>query len=148
MVFKNEKELERFIMKQSYQALMKAQDKVYKIINKWILEFYLDYTPTLYKRTFEIFSHLLKSNIVKDGKGYKAEVYFDLSGYYDTGSNPSFEQVFDVAAYDGLHGANGLHWETGNKGISIWEDPKREVDAKAIDILVNMLRAEGIPVKK
>ena len=147
MIFKNPKELERFIMKQSRQALMKAQDEVYRIVKEWIGKFYKDYTPEFYDRTAQLFGSLVESRIVQDGKGYKAEIYFDLSGIYNTGSKPTFEQVFNAAKM-GLHGADGLHVEEGYKHISIWYDPIQELDTKAVDILVDMLRAEGIPVKK
>ena len=147
MVFKNQKELEHFVMKQSRQALMKAQDEVYRVVKKWIGKYYKDYTPELYDRTAQLFGSLVESRIVQDGKGYKAEVYFDLSGFYDTGSNPTLEQVFNAAKM-GLHGADGLHVEEGRQHISIWDNPIQELDTKAIDILVDMLKAEGIPVKK
>ena len=146
-VFKSEKELERFLMKQSRQALLKAQDEVYRIVKKWIGMFYKDYTPELYERTAKLFGSLIESRIVQDGKGYKAEVYFDLSGIYNTGSDPTLEQVFEAAKM-GLHGADGLRVEEGYNHISIWKNPIQELDVKAINILVDMLRAEGIPVKK
>lgn len=159
MVFKSQKELEHFIMKQSRLALMKAQDKVYSIIKQWIWKFYKDYTPEFYDRTAQLFGSLMESRIVQDGKGYKAEVYFNLDKLryskpdWQDGDSPTGEQVFD-AARQGLHGAIGdagggyqFHYEAGKTGISIWDDPIRELDAKAINILVDMLRAEGIPIK-
>lgn len=134
-------------MKQSRQALMKAQDEVYRVVRKWIGKFYKDYTPELYDRTAKLFGSLVESRIVSDGKGYKAEVYFNLSGIYNTGSNPTLEQVFEAAKM-GLHGADGLHVEEGYNHISIWDNPIQELDSAAIDILVDMLKTEGIPVKK
>lgn len=160
MVFKNQKELERFVMKQSRQALIKAQDKVYEIVKKWIMRFYKDYSPEFYDRTAQLFGSLVESRIVQDGKGYKAEVYFDLDKFqymkpiWQGGDVPTGEEVFE-AAIQGLHGAIGdagggyqFRYVSGNTGVSIWNDPIRELDAKAIDILADMLRAEGIPIKK
>lgn len=146
MVFKNQKELERFIMKQSRQALMKAQDKVYGIIKKFLYQFYTEYDPEVYDRTYQFLKSLVQSKIVSDGKGYKAEVYFDLNYIYDTGANPTGEQVMQAADY-GRHGAMGLA-VADFKGESVWYGSLAELDAKAINILVDMLRAEGIPVKK
>lgn len=159
-VFKNTKELERFLMKQSRLSLMKAQDEVYRVVKKWIGKFYKDYTPEFYERTAHLFGSLVESRIVQDGKGYKAEVYFDLDKIkyskpaWQGGNTPTGEQVFD-AARQGLHGAIGdagggyqFRYEYGDNGVSIWYDPLQELDARAIDILVDMLRAEGIPVVK
>lgn len=165
MVFKNQKELEAFLMKKCQSALSKAQNRVYEIIKKFLDQFYADYDPREggkigYDRTYQLLNSLVKQRIVPDGKGYKAEIYFDLdslkySKYIWQGGNvPTGEQVFE-AAKQGLHGAIGdagggyqFHYVDGHKGISIWNDPIQELDAKAIDILVDMLRAEGISIKK
>ena len=162
MVFKNEKELERFLLAKCQSALLKAQERVYEIIKRFLDQFYDDYDPTLYNRTYQLLNSLVKSRVVPYGKGYQAEVYFDLDSlqYYKQawqgGDPPSGEQVFE-AAKQGLHGAIGdagvgwKHWEynyvSGNTGVNIWGDPIHELDAKAIDILVDMLKAEGIPIK-
>ena len=146
MVFKNQKELEHFIMKQSRQALTKAQDKVYEIIKRFLDQFYAEYNPHIYDRTEQFLNSLVKSQIVPDGKGYKAEVYFDLNYIYNTGANPTGEQVMQAADY-GRHGAMGL-MVADFKGASVWHESLGELNAKAIDILGDMLRAEGIPIKK
>lgn len=148
MVFKNQKELERFLLRKSRLALIKAQDKVYEIVKKWIGRYYKDYTPEFYNRTAKLFGSLMQSRIVQDGKGYSVEVYFDLSGIYiDNGSEPTLEQVFKAAEM-GMHGADGMRMEQGDTGISIWNNPLQELDVRAYDILADMLRAEGIPVVK
>ena len=144
MVFKNQKELESFLMKQSRQALLKAQDKVYNIIKKFVYGFYTEYDPDFYKRTRQLLESLVQSRIVSDGKGYKMEIYFDASGMsYKTGSW-SGEEVLDVAmSYQYPHGA---FKDVGGKPI--WGKVIPELDTKAINILVDMLKAEGIPIKK
>lgn len=154
MVFKNEKELERFIMKQSRQALLKAQDKVYSIIKKFVRQFYNEYDPEVYQRTYQLLESLVQSRIVSDGKGYKAEIYFDVGGLrYTTGARPSGEQVMKAAA-QGAHGAMGnangvdLLYVDSGAGTGVWNDPIMYLNANAINILVDMLRAEGVPVKK
>ena len=149
-VFKNEKELEKFLLEKSRLALMKAQDKVYAIIKKFLDQFYNEYDPSKskygYERTYQFLNSLVKSQIVRDGKGYKAEVYFDLNYIYETGANPSGEDVMKAAEW-GRHGAMGL-MVADFKGTAIWHESLGELNAKAIDILVNMLKAEGIPIKK
>lgn len=145
MVFKNEKELERFLLAKCQSALLKAQERIYEIIKRFLDEFYREYDPIVYERTNQFLNSLVRSRIVPDGKGYKAEVYFDLDYIYYTGSNPTGEQVMQAADY-GRHGAMGLA-VADFKGTSIWYESLAELDAKAINILVDMLRAEGIPIK-
>lgn len=159
MTFKNEKELEKFILKRCRLALIKAQEEVFRIIKDFLRQFYMDYDPSSYQRTYQLLQSLVQSRIVSDGKGYRAEVYFDLDGLSYDGYNPTGEQVM-AAASQGLHGAIGkmprkpffsnsveFQYIPGNSGISVWNDPVKVLDAKAIEILKNMLIAEGIPIK-
>jgi hypothetical protein len=81
--------------------------------------------------------------------GYEAEVYFDIGSlYYVTGNQPTGEEVMN-AAKQGLHGAIGDNFlfKHGYTGIDIWNTPKKMIDAKAINMLRDMLIAEGIPLK-
>ena len=172
MIFNNEKELEKYILKQCHNALAKAQDKVYKIIDKFLNDFYDDYDPTSYVdwdgtrkiksgyiRTYQLLHSLVKSEVVPSKKGYEARVYFDLDGLSYGGYNPTGEQVM-AAASQGLHGAIGKMPRTtpfgndefmyvqGNTGVSVWNDPIKILDAHAIEILKDMLVSEGIPIGK
>ena len=147
MTFKNQKELESFLLKKFRQAIMNAQEEIYQIIKQFLYQFYNDYDPIKYERTYQLLRSLVQSRIVSDGKGYKAEVYFDINGLkYLTGSQPSGEQVMSAAA-DGWHGAEGLRVEQGYTGVSAWNDPIQKLNIEAINILKEMLIAEGIPIK-
>ncbi len=162
MVFKNEKELERFILKKCHSALVKTQEKVYRLLDKFLNDFYKDYTPGTYTdwdgtekyyrgydRTYQLLHSLVKTEIIPSKNGYEAQVYFDYNSlkYYD-GNQPSGLQVMEAAA-QGLHGAigDGFWYFDGNTGVSVWNDPIKILDAKAIEVLKNMLIAEGIPIK-
>ena len=156
MVFKNQKQLESFLMKQSRQALLKAQDKVYGIIKQFVYKFYTEYEPDEYIRTRQLLESLVQSRIVPDGKGYKVEIYFDASGMnYPTEHVPRKSGWEGSAHWDGetvlgvaMEGEypHGGYAEAG--GTPIWKASKIKLDAEAVNILVDMLRAEGIPIKK
>lgn len=155
MVFKNKKQLESFLLKKCRLALLRAQDEVYNIIKQFLRDYYLDYDPIVYERTYQLLQSLVQSRIVSDGKGYKAEIYFNLDGLdYATGGRPSGEQVMD-AATKGLHGAIGdipnsdkrFKYVAGDTGINVWDDPIQRLNSEAIEILKNMLIAEGVPIK-
>lgn len=166
MVFKNQKELEKFMLSKCQSALTKAQEKVYRIIDKFLNDFYDDYDPSTYVdlegnerhkrhyyvRTYQLLHSLVKSEIVPSKNGYEAKVYFDsnyLNSIYSDGNHPSGLQVMEAAA-QGLHGAIGedFQYVEGRTGVSVWNDPIKQLNAEAIDILVDMLKAEGIPVVK
>lgn len=146
MVFKSEKQLKDFILAKCKNALLKSQEKVYKIIDLYLQRFYADYDPVWYERTYQLLHSLVKSDIRSTGSGYEAYVYFDFNSLgYTTGSQPSGKQVMDAAAYGG-HGAQGLKVVYAGGG-DIWFTPKQILDVEAIEILKNMLIAEGIPIK-
>lgn len=146
MVFKNEKQLKDFLLKKCKSALIKSQEQVYQIINRFVKEFYSEFSPEIYERTYQLFQSLVKSDIVFTGNGYRAEVYFDLSSIdYITGSKPSGEQVMQAADY-GRHGAMGLA-VANFKGTSIWYESLDILNSEAINTLKRMLVSEGIPIK-
>lgn len=166
MVFKNEEELKRFVLKKCQIALEKTQEKVYEILDRFLNDFYNDYVPSMfyvdwdgkekvktyyYRRTRRLLHSLVKSRVIPSGSGYKAEVYFDydyLGSRYPDGNQPSGLQVMEAAA-QGLHGAIGAEFQyvNGETGVGVWNDPVKILDRKAIEMLKDMLIAEGIPIK-
>lgn len=152
MTFKNEAEFKKFLLQKCKNALIKSQAQVYQIINRFVKEYYASFSPELYERTYQLYKSLVKSDIEPTANGFEAQVYFDLSELdYMTGARPSGEQVMS-AAKQGFHGAMGTvenvelkYINTG--GVGIWDDPKKILDAEAINILVRMLKSEGIPIK-
>ena len=148
MVFKNESQLKSFLLGKCRNAITNAQEKVYRIIDDFVKRFYADYDPIIYQRTNQLLCSLVKSSIRRDGNKFVATVYFDIGSLdYVTGRTPSGGQVMEAAA-EGLHGASGLRVVPGNTGVNIWNSPLQILDAEAINILRDMLIAEGIPIKK
>lgn len=146
MVFKNEAQLKNFLMAKCQNALIKAQQQVYQIIDRFVKEFYAEFSPEIYERTYQLYRSLVKSEIRPTGNGYEAYVYFDLSNIdYVTGSKPSGEQVMQAADW-GRHGAMGLA-VADFKGTSIWHEPLEILNAQAIETLKRMLISEGVPIK-
>ena len=145
MVFKNETQLKAFLLPKCRNALAKAQAQVYQIIDRFVKEYYAEFSPEMYERTYQLYQSLVKSEIVSTGNGFEARVYFDLGSLdYVTGARPSGEQVMGAAEF-GRHGAMGLA-VADFKGTSIWHEPKAILDAQAIEILKKMLISEGIPI--
>lgn len=154
MVFKNEKQLEAFLLQKCKAAVVKSQQQVYQIIDRFVKEYYAYYSPEMYERTYQLYRSLVKGDVERTANGYEAKVYFDLSNIdYVTGGRPSGEQVMD-AAKEGWHGAVGdipnsdkqyKYIVSGGEGI--WNEPKEILNAQAINILKNMLISEGIPIK-
>lgn len=149
MVFKNKNELLDFLYNKAYESLIRAQGVVYEIIHDVIVQFYEDYDPILYERTEQLLNSLVKGRVYPSSKGYMVDIYFDLSSLnYVTGNQPTGEQVM-AAASQGLHGAIGadLLYVEGNRGVGVWKDSLKVLDAEAIRILKDRLIEQGIPIR-
>lgn len=145
MVFHSMSELKQYILSRSANALQKTVEQVYQIIDRFMKEFYAEYSPVIYERTYQLYRSLVKTDIESTGNGWKAYVYFDYGSLvYTTGSSPSGQQVMNAASCGG-HGAEGLHIVAGGTGV--WDESKVILDSQAIEILKRMLIAEGIPIK-
>lgn len=145
MVFHSMDELKQYILSRSGSALRQTVEQVYQIIDKFVKEFYAEYSPEMYERTYQLYRSLVKTDIQPISNGWRAEVYFDYSSLvYTSGAKPSGLQVMETAAHGG-HGAEGLHIEHG--GTAIWDEPMAILQTQAIEILKRMLISNGIPVR-
>lgn len=154
MTFKNKKQLEEFLLAKCKNALINTQERVYRILEGFMQEYYADYSPELYERTYQLYNSLIKFEITPTINGYETKVGFDIDGLrYMTGAQPSDEQVMKAASI-GYHGAIGvsngvaLKFVAGDTGTMLWNEQLRVgVQAEALKILKNMIIAEGIPIK-
>ncbi len=150
MVFKNEAQLKAFILKKCQSGVMAAEEKVYKIIDECLQQFYGEFDPEEYIRTSQLLHSLVRSGVKSTGNGYEAEVYFDVGALnYATGIVPtqsgvgyatwSAETVLSVAMESGVpHGGYA-------GGTAIWSVSNARLgDITAL--LVRELRKQGIPI--
>lgn len=149
MVFKNEKQLENFLLAKCKISISKAEERVYRVINDALKQYYSEFTPDEYIRTEKLLRSLVKSNVKKVGNGYEAEVYFDESQLnYQTGVIPTqhgtgyatwgADEVLDTA----MHGSHGGYIN----GTAIWTT-SNAVLGDIFTLIKNELIAQGIPIK-
>lgn len=145
MTFTSTEQIKEYLLSCMKDAVIDAQEKVYKVLDEFLNKFYSSYDPSVYERMYYLLRSLVKSELISTGNGYKANVYFDYSSlHYTTGAKPSGLQVVTAAASGG-HGAEGLHIEQGSVGI--WDDPMRILNSDMYKILKQSLIDAGIPIK-
>lgn len=145
MGFKSERELKNFLLDKCERALILAEEDVYRIIDRFIRDYYGEFNPVMYDRTMQLFNSFVMTDLEWTGNGYRAYIYFDLDGIkYKYGSQPSGEEVME-SANRGEHGVEKIAYSNGTK---IWDDPMKRVSSHAIDILAGRLMQQGIPIKK
>lgn len=157
MTFKTVKELENHILSCMKPAIEKAQAQIYQVIDRFIKEYYAEFSPELYDRTYQLYRSLVKSEIIFTGKGYKAHVYFDLDAldysiktlkkigtwentyHRNNWTHENDKAVFELVA----HGSHGGY----KNGTAIWDEAIAVLNKEAYEILKRMLIESGIPVK-
>lgn len=139
MVFNNKTELETYIKDKLQNSILQAQKYVYELIDKFVKQYYSEFDPAVYHRTYQLYRSLVKSEIKSTANGYEADIYFDLGRLkYGVGHNWSEEQVLSSAAH-GSHGG----W---TNGTAIYDDPRDILNAEAISVFKNFMKQNGIPV--
>ena len=163
MVFKNEKQLEAFLMQKCKAAVAGTERKVHDIIDKCLQQFYNEFEPEEYIRMGQLLHSLVKSGVKKVDNGYEAEVYFDVDGiHYQNGlveikstastgrmGKASWDKdtILDVVmtgSYSGLpHGGYA-------KGTAIWTKSQETIAALGgvLEMLERELRMIGVPIVK
>lgn len=148
MTFESIDALKSYILSRMQPAVQKAQEQVYQVIDRFVKEYYAEYSPELYERTYQLYRSLVKSNIVSTGNGYEAHVYFDIGaldyamktigGISVPNKGWSEEETLTAAAH-GSHGG-----KVG--GTAIWDEPISILSSEAYNILKRMLIDSGIPL--
>lgn len=150
MVFKNEKQLESFILAKCRVAIAQAEEKIYRVIDGALKQYYSEFEPSEYIRTQQLLHSLVKSDVKKVGNGYEAEVYFDdsmmkyetehvlrKSGWYGSATWGA-EEVLDTA----MHGSHGGYID----GTAIW-GTSMAVLGDIYTLIKQELISQGIPIK-
>lgn len=158
MVFKNEKQLEAFLLQKCKEAVAGTERKVHDIIDKCLQQFYNEFEPEEYIRMGQLLHSLVKSGVKKVENGYEAEVYFDVDGiHYQNGlvetksgygyANWDKDTILDVVmtgSYSGLpHGGRA-------GGTAIWIQSQAAINALGgvYEMLERELKIIGVPIVK
>lgn len=149
MTFETTESLKNYILSKINIAIQETQERVYEIIHKFVKQYYAEYSPSIYERTYQLFNSLVKSEIKESGNGYIAEIYFDIGlldyhmkrihGIEVSNKGWSEEKTLSAAAH-GSHGG----WVSGT---AIWDEPLEKLNAEAYEILKQMLIDAGIPLR-
>lgn len=137
--FNSRAEIKDYILEHSKDAVRLAANEAYAVFDKFLQQYYNEFDPSWYDRTYQLLHSLMRTNVRSTGNGWEAEVYFDISSLeYMTGTW-SEEKVMISAA----HGSHGGY----APGTAVYYKPVGELTAKHVKILKDALIAAGIPVR-
>lgn len=150
-VFNSVAELESYVVQRMKPAVQAVQEKIHKIIENYLYLFYGEYQPSVAVRTWQVFDSLVKTAVVRSGKGWEGEVYFDLGAL----NHPS-----SYIGQDGRTVTNG--WSeaeilasvmTGathggaTGGVPVWTTAMGEINPQWVSWFKQELIAAGIPIQ-
>lgn len=140
-IIKNISQLQNVMDKYAAYVTDKMADGVKRTIEEFIKFYYQEYTPEFYSRTWEFLNSVVKTDVVKRGNSWCAEVYIDTSITYDNGwtMRGTAEQ-----ANEGWHG-----WHHGVQvGDShFWDNAMEEIHSpEFINKFADFLRSKGLNV--
>lgn len=165
MTFKTSAELKSYILKRSEVAIKLAQERIYQVIDRFLGQYYKEFEPEVYIRTFQLFRSLVKTDVKQVGNSWVAEVYFDLNALdystrivplnrpwskyakpYNTYHREKWTKENDQwvleTAMTGDESHGGWGW-----GDGIWDSSMKVLNKDTFNILKQELIKAGIPVK-
>ena len=149
MTFNSLDELKNYILSHSKYAIQKAQEQAYQVVNRFVKEYYSEFSPAVYERTYQLFRSLVKTDVKSTDNGWVAEVYFDLDAldYHmkringvEVPNKGWSEMKTLEAAMAGSHGGY-------TDATPIWDYSIAVLSQEMYHILKRMLIDAGIPVR-
>ena len=173
MTFNNIEEVEKYVLEQARRSLITVQEEVYMIVNRFVKQYYAEFSPEVYERTYQLYKSLVKSEIKKEGNGYTAYVYFDLDKLdYEMKRFTKWQNVYGAYVQPYTFEANADGWfqndyrsehseektlhsaMVGDKphggyksGTAIWKESVNMVYKNIRPIFKKYLKQNGIPIK-
>jgi hypothetical protein len=96
------KELEKYLLQQCKDLCEMASIEVFEAINFFLNQYYSEWSPSYYQRSYDLLHSAFKTEVKKVGNGYQAVVGIDYESL-DNYENASGWQIVDWSN-KGLHG--------------------------------------------
>lgn len=130
-------------------ALSNTASRIYLIIDRFVKEYYAEFSPEIYERTYQLYKSLVKTDVMKTASGYRVELYFDASSLDYAFKTVNGNKVANVG-YDekktlssAMYGSHGGY----ENGTAIWDESMAIVHSQLSRILREELVKNGIPLK-
>lgn len=143
-VIKSMSDLTKIIESRIQQALKMTQQEIFEVIQQHIVDYYHEFTPHMYQRTWEFLDSLIKTNIVKTNGTISCTVEIDkdyLSYRYKGGATG-----LEVVTYANQHSHGGVYDDDFGQ---FWDDAMAELGlAPGIKYLMKKnLKKCSVPIK-
>lgn len=117
MIVKNQAELNRALKSVAEKALRDAQNEVHVCIEKFVKQYYAEYSPTVYKRTYQFMESITKTGIKSKGFTVTCEIYIDTRMNYEAPTQAVVEMI-----NTGYHAMRKMGAPRDIKGTKVWDE--------------------------
>lgn len=149
MLFNSVEELKGYVLGKCAAAVANVEQKVHAVIDQTLAQFYGEFEPSEYIRTYNLVHSLVKTGVKSTGNGVEAEVYFDASALNYASPVQGKSGRYHEALYNGgqvldmaMHGSHGGY----TSGTAIWSVSQARL-GDIYALLIKELKAQGIPIK-
>lgn len=117
MIVKNQSELNRALKLVAEKALRDAQNEVHICIEKFVKQYYAEYSPTVYKRTYQFMESIIKAGVKTHGYTVTCEIYIDTRMDYEAPTQAVIEMI-----NAGYHAMKKMGAPRDIKGTKVWDE--------------------------
>lgn len=144
IVIKSMSDLTKIIESRIQQALKMTQQEIFEVIQQHIVDYYHEFTPHMYQRTWEFLNSLIKTDIIKTNGTISCTVGIDrnyLNYRYNGGATG-----LEVVTYANQHSHGGVYDDDFGQ---FWDDAMAELGLEpGIKYLMKKnLKKCGVPIK-
>lgn len=119
MLISNTNELNNMLKKVAMEAMNQVREQVSDCIDKFIKQYYEEYTPEQYFRTYQFFDSLVVPSVKANGNTLTCEIYLD-SGSMNY-KNASGQAVLEMIDH-GYHAMRRMGAPYDIPGTAVWSE--------------------------
>lgn len=118
MIIKNMTDLNKALKQIAEQTLLEAQEEVHRCIENFVKQYYSEYSPTVYQRTYQFMESITKTSIKTRGSTIICEVYIDTNLDYKSATGHEVVEMIN----SGYHAMKKMGSARDIPGTKVWDD--------------------------
>lgn len=143
-VIKSISDLTRIIELRVQKALEMTQQEIFEVIQEHITDYYKEYNPIIYQRTWKFLNSLIKTDIIKSPNGLSCTVEIDENylSYRYKGEITGLE----VSSLANKHSHGGIY---DDDFVQFWDDSMQDLGMKPgiLAIMKRNLKKCRVPIQ-
>lgn len=145
MLISNANELNNMLKKVAMEAMNQVREQVSDCIDKFIKQYYEEYTPEQYFRTYQFFDSLVVPSVKANGNTLTCEIYLDPGSMnYKNASGQAVLEMID----HGYHAMRRMGAPYDIPGTAVWSESVSYIEKYdlVIGIFKKYLESQGFTV--